>query len=310
MKKTIIPFICTALLLGANGCETTEKIDDFPLRPSSMVVNCYFSPDQSWEFQVSKSLSVLDNADLKLLGNVRVKLFGNGELLTEINAPDSDGWYRSASAKPEPGKEYRIEVASPDFSKILRASGQLPPKVEITGANLLVKDSSFYQWTDQNGTVHVQGNLEGSFVIRFQDLPGEPNYYELSVHYLDSTNEYQNPDLTQVYQETLFLSSGDASVDYGGDGSTNLLLSDQVFDGQEYQLKVDFKDWNATRKKKYFIRLLSLGYQGYFYKQTIAAYRAAVNDPFAGPVQVFTNIENGSGIFAGCAVSVFEVQIN
>ena len=65
-KQFIIIFI---IIICCGACETTEKIDDFPLRPSKLVVNCFFESDSIWEFQVSKSLSVLDNADIKLINN-------------------------------------------------------------------------------------------------------------------------------------------------------------------------------------------------------------------------------------------------
>ncbi len=309
MKTSIYPFILASLLMSTNGCETTEKIDDFPLRPSSLVANCYFSSGNIWEFQVSKSLSVLDNADLRLLNKAHIKVFGDDELIFEIKEPDPDGWYRCSDPKPQMGTEYRIEVSAPGFEPASRARAELPQEVRITGAELIVKDSSFYEWTDYYGNQQVNGSIEGSFTVRFQDPPGLQNYYELSVMYFDSVLQNQNPDQIEVYQRNLFIFSEDASVDYGGDGSTMLLFRDQVFDGQEFQIKIDFNDWSGSRHKKYFITLFSLGYPGYFYKQTIAAYRDAVNDPFAEPVQIYTNIENGYGIFAGHAVSIFECQL-
>jgi len=310
MKIKHIIAALSSLLIVVFGCETTEKIDDFPLRPSSMVVNCYFSDSSLWEFQVSKSLSVLDNADLKLIAKATVKLYADNELIADITSPDQDGWYRSDAVRPALGKEYRVEISSPDFDGSIEATAALPPTARITGTELIIRDSSFYEWTDYEGNLYQGGSMEGSFVIRFKDSAGFRNFYELSVLYMDTSRQYDHYDQYEVLQQKLWLTSEDAAVDYGADGSNNLLLSDVVFDGQEYQLKVDFNDWKASRQKKYYIVLSSWEQTGYLYKQTIAAYRDAVNDPFAEPVQIYSNVEKGYGIFAGYAVSVDSLQVN
>ena len=61
-------------VLALTSCETTEKIDDFPLRPSKMVVNSFFTEGTDMKIQVSKSLSVLDNADLKLIDSATINV--------------------------------------------------------------------------------------------------------------------------------------------------------------------------------------------------------------------------------------------
>ena len=105
-------FLTTLLV---SSCETTEKIDDFPLRPSKLVVNSFFSADSLWEIQVSKSLSVLDNADLLKVNNASIDIYKNSELIDTIRGPGTDGWYRSGLYLPEAGENYSIEVSTPDF---------------------------------------------------------------------------------------------------------------------------------------------------------------------------------------------------
>ncbi len=114
--KNIPIFILTIVsFFYIYSCETTERIDDFPLRPSKMVVNCMFTEDLSWEIQVSKSLSVLDNAGLEFIENASIKIFNESEQVESIDSPDSDNWYRSPDNTPIAGNEYSIEVSSPDF---------------------------------------------------------------------------------------------------------------------------------------------------------------------------------------------------
>lgn len=292
------------------SCETTEKIDDFPLRPSQLVVNCFFADSAPWEFQVSKSLSVLDNADIRLVNNASVSLYKDGSLLSVLNQAESDGWYRLYEYLPEKGSLYKIEVSSPDFTRVLVAEESLPLEATIDEVTLMVKDSTFWEWTDGRGNIKRGGNLHGSFHIRFSDPPESDNYYEVYVFSMDTSyNDYENPDDYEVHQTSLWLSTEDPSVDKSSSGGRALLLTDLVFDGQQYLLKADFEDYSATRDVTYYVCLTSLSRSAYIYKQTINAYKAAVNDPFAEPVQIFSNIANGYGIFAGQALVVYPVSL-
>ncbi len=49
---------------------------------------------------------------------------------------------------------------------------------------------------------------------------------------------------------------------------------------------------------------------GYLYRRSIDDYENAQGDPFAEPVQVYSNIENGYGIFAGFSKSTYEISMN
>ncbi len=70
MKRIL--FFIFIVILFLLACEKTEDIVDFPIKTPELVVNAMFTPGTNFEFQVSKSLSVLDNADL---GNLRMPPF-------------------------------------------------------------------------------------------------------------------------------------------------------------------------------------------------------------------------------------------
>lgn len=309
MKTKYIIIVSLVSILSFVACETTEKIDDFPLRPSQLVVNCFFSEGNTWEFQVSKSLSVLDNADLKLIENATIKLFKGDLLIETLTEKGLDGWYRTDNNLPETGQEYSIEVSSPDFEKALLAEEIAPQKVPISDVTIIIKDSSFYEWDDHEGRIYYGGQVEGSFNIRFSDPANIENYYSLSVFYLDSVfYDYEDTLAFRIERRPVSISSDDSSVENDGDNIINLLFRDLFFDGQGYQLKVEFTDWNARRDKIYYVELTSFNKAGYLYKKSIDEYYNAITDPFAEPVQIFCNIENGYGIFTGFSTDIYEVS--
>ncbi|MBT7464584.1 MAG: DUF4249 domain-containing protein [Bacteroidetes bacterium] len=296
------------LVFSFVACETTEKIDDFPLRPSQLVVNCFFSEGNIWEFQVSKSLSVLDNADLKYIDNATIKLFRDDLLIETLVDQDPDGWYRTSSNLPEADHKYSIEVSSPDFEKVLLSEDIAPQEVPISDVSIIIKDSSFQKWIDYEGREYYGGNVEGSFNILFSDPANIENYYSLSVFYLDSVYDYEDPSEIQIQKRLLYISSDDSAIENDEDSYNQLLLRDVLFNGQDYQLKVDFNDWNSRKGREYYVELTSLQRAGYFYKKSIDDYSSAANDPFAEPVQIFCNIKNGYGIFSGFFTTVFGVS--
>ncbi|MBT3244333.1 MAG: DUF4249 domain-containing protein [Bacteroidetes bacterium] len=296
------------LVFSFVACETTEKIDDFPLRPSQLVVNCFFSEGNIWEFQVSKSLSVLDNADLKYIDNATIKLFRDDLLIETLVDQDPDGWYRTSSNLPEADHKYSIEVSSPDFEKVLLSEDIAPQEVPISDVSIIIKDSSFQKWIDYEGREYYGGNVEGSFNILFSDPANIENYYSLSVFYLDSVYDYEDPSEIQIQKRLLYISSDDSAIENDEDSYNQLLLRDVLFNGQDYQLKVDFNDWNSRKGREYYVELTSLQRAGYFYTKSIDDYSRAANDPFAEPVQIFCNIKNGYGIFSGFFTTVFGVS--
>ena len=306
--KNLIILSCLSVF-AFMSCETTERIDDFPLRPSQLVVNCNFTEGVPFAFQVSKSLSVLDNADLKLVDSAKVKLFRGDELIETLTAQNELGWYVSEISIPEAGKTYSIEVTSPDFENVLLSEEIAPNKVPISDVTIQIKDSSFYEWEDhRDGSIRYGGNIEGSFKIVFSDPAETDNYYTLNAFYMDTIyDNYEDKDDWHLEKRPLSLSSEDAAIDNDGDNYIILMFRDEFFNGQDYKISAEFYDYQAMRGKEYFIELTTLGRAGYLYKKSIDDYFLAINDPFAEPVQIFGNIENGYGIFMGHSISIFPV---
>ena len=301
--KYIFQFILISVF-AFTACETTEKIDDFPLRPSQLVVNCFFTEGGVWEFQVSKSLSVLDNAPIKLIENATIKLFKDSELVQTISEPDADSWYRYADNLPETGHVYSIEVSAPDFN-VLRANEITPNAVPVSNVSAVIRDSFFYE--SKYG--HFGGNVEGSFNILISDPVENENYYQLSIYYYD-TVYYNSQDSLEfeVNKTNLTISTDDPSAEDSDGYNIILLVSDNIFNGQDYELDVDFNEWNAKKGREYLIELTTLNRSGYLYKRSIKEYTSSMNDPFAEPVKIFCNIENGYGIFSGYTTEIYPVS--
>lgn len=316
MKATTLFTSVFLILLVATSCETTEKIDDFPLRPSKLVVNSYFSADSVWAIQVSKSLSVLDNADLQMVNNVSIDVFKNDELIDTIRGPGQDGWYRSDLSLPEAGENYSINVSTPDFSSVIYAEDIAPEPVPISKVSFTLIDSSFYydHYLTETGDEYytrIYGMVEGRFNITISDPAAMENYYQLSL-YAYNEGYYYHEDSIISYREKrqiYFTTNDPVAGDNDDSHRSSLLFSDDIFNGQNYQLKVAIIDHNATLDKEYVIELLSFTRAGYLYRRSVEDYRNSKGDPFSEPVLIYSNIENGFGIFAGYGVNTYPFQL-
>jgi hypothetical protein len=311
MKSRYI-FISTAILLiFAVGCETTEKIDEFPLRPSKLVVNSYFTADSAWAVQVSKSLSVLDNADIKFINDASITIYENDVWLDTLNASDGGGWYYSDRTRPSAGKKYSIEVTTPKFENTVTAEEILPEAVPITDVKISIIDSSFYRnsWIEGNGKLveEINGNVEGTIDITFSDPAGINNYYQISAFsyytYIDYIFDPENPETMDsiIYynKEEVRFSTDDPVADNADNYISKLYFSDDIIDGQDYQLKLEFDTWINSYDKEYYVELISMNKAGYLYRKSVKEYLNSSGDPFSEPVLIYSNIENGFGIFAG-----------
>lgn len=315
MKTTTLFTTMFLVLLLTSSCETTEKIDDFPLRPSKLVVNSYFSADSVWAIQVSKSLSVLDNADLQMVNNASIDIFKNDELIDTIRGVESDGWYHSDQL-PEAGENYSINVSTPDFSSIISAEDIAPEPVPISKVSFTLIDSSFYHNHRQaiiGGEYYtpVYGRVEGIFNITISDPVARENFYQLSLYAYNPYFDYEDSTIAYTEKRQISFTTNDpvAGDDNNDAYLSDLLFSDDFFNGQNYQLKITIMDWDATLDKEYIIELISLNKAGYLYRRSVEDYRNSKGDPFSEPVLIYSNIENGFGIFAGYAVDTYPYQL-
>lgn len=304
MKKYfILASLITVLLL--NSCETTEKIDDFPLRPKRLVVNCYFAEDSAWNFQVSHSLSVLDNAELKDVENATILLYKGEQFLDTIRKSEEDNLYRYTDNLPEQGESYSIDVSSPDFAAVLHSEDYVPVSVPVSDVSVTILDSSSYEQGYYEWERTRRGRAEGFFEISIQDPGLIENYYQLSVYTYDINYDYLDSTIKYVYKRNVYVTLDNASLGENFFSGNNMIFSDLLFDGQKFTLKLEFNEWDISFDQEYFVELLSLNRTGYLYKKSISDYEGSSGDPFSEPVRIYCNIENGYGIFTAYSTHTY-----
>ena len=292
LNKYIFLFLgAAASVLNFSGCDEdtfSQVVEiEIPEHKESIVLNgLWTSQDSTLELLVSNSLSILDNADYTIPDDADVKLFKDGALWNNLILSEATFKYSLALDSPL-GNElatYRIEAGFGTYDPVF---------VEQTmPGTVLIKEASY----EQDGTIDPTGEKVDEFSITFDDPPGEENYYLLRVSYIEQYVEWTGDTIR--YEGMIYLDSNDPITGYSEQG---LIFTDKAFDGNEYTINAWNYGW-FEQVELFNVELINITRDGYLYLRSLENYYNSVDNPFAQPATVFSNIENGYGIFALGAV--------
>lgn len=286
-KNISLSILVLIALTSFFACEKTEKIEDFPLYPPKLVLNSHLSPDSTISIHLSKSLSILDNAELKSIDNASIKLYEDGNLLTTIENSVGDGYF-TFNNKPKTGKKYRVEAENNSLGKV-ESETYIPVPVEIDDFKIEKNETS-----DWSNNYH--------FEVDFTDPSDSRNYYMIEV--LTSSI-----DTFIAFNDTSYMESGPYG-EYISDSRNPALddivygvlyFTDEFFNGNKYKMSfdIDYLGGYSNYKSITEVRLYSLSEDAYKFRKSFGTFSETRGNPFAEPVQVYNNIEGGYGIFAG-----------
>jgi len=283
-------------------------------------MNGLLEADSTVEIFLSRTRHILDNKELSSLSDADVQIQdedGNTVTLSYLNR-----LYSSGDMKIEPGKSYWITAAAQGFNDV-EATCVIPESVAM---RYIDTSSSFNEW----------GERQLSFEIAFSDPPGEKNYYMLSLQakvemmhfdivqridtlYIDTAKDVV---ITGIVNDTIkyfipryenvWIESEDLAIEQWDYRTNNVIFSDKLFDGKEYTFNGSFYDWflwGATDTSTLYVKLQSVDEHYFKYIDSREDHYYAKNDPFAVPVVVHNNIENGIGILGGMAASVDSLKL-
>lgn len=211
--------------------------------------------------------------------------------------------------KIQKGQTCEIRISHPDFEPV-RAVQTMPSKLQSLGPPRLVKNVQ---------SISLTGEKINEVSVTLEDVLGEKNYYEFAIFntrkyrigILDSTTGQVTFDTLEYTQSYSFEdNSNDPSLRRGVGNSA--LLSDQFFDGQTYAFKGRFVDGNygniADSSGVYTFMVRQCTEEYYRWSRSYFQQYNVQGNPFAEPVSVFNNLENGLGIFGLFSERRYELQ--
>jgi hypothetical protein len=288
------------------NCGSVEINEDIPDTSGKICINGTFTQDSAWTIYVTKGKHILDNNPIRQLADADVVILEDNKILTTLHSfgystinQNIGGYtsYKETTLVPKPGKTYQLKASYPGLPDVT-TSCFLPMPVPIHNVEL----------------THSSELSKAPIDIYFYDPPNEENFYSMEcILTMESKNYNTGESPKYVVREKLYTSNPLYYLEEDFDiiNSTSakpIFFSDKQFDGQLIKIASIINASERTNVIKAEVILNTLSKEFYLYKTTKARQAFAENDPFAQPVQVYNNVQNGFGIFIGFSQYAYEVK--
>jgi hypothetical protein len=210
------------------------------------------------------------------------------------------GEYSLSDFRPQAGSTYRLTASYAGLQPV-DAEATIPAPVPISAVDTATVAG---EW----------GQQEFRISVVFQDPAGTRNYYgfgaDITYKEFDyGTMTYTGRKLTHpayLYgRDDRFLK--DESTTFGG----KLYFDDLLFDGLTKTVSFGITDYSFSESDTVWlnVRMDQADPAFYHYVVSYSAYQEAHGNPFSEPVQVFSNIHGGFGIFSGFSTASFPMVL-
>ena len=301
MKKIYLVLI---IALTYISCEKVIPFEGDVTIPK-LVINSIFQSDSTFKAHVSSSRSVLDTDSFQNITDAVVNIKdGNGNIIETLNHQEN-GFYVGQTF-PQENQTYALQVTHPNYVNIT-SMDSLPLPIVINSV-------------DTSTIVDPINGDRLQITMNFEDPESSQNFYLIETY---SINEYlvmKNSDTSEYELDTAkqYMVLTDEVFQNGGSPWREQgLFNDLLFNGQNKALELEIPyenlsgneagyNWSyKTLGVRVYLHNISRSY--YYFRTSLELYQSASGNPFAQPVQVYSNIENGFGVFAGSQISYFDL---
>jgi len=287
--------ILAILVIVLSSCEEEFFIDN---SGSQVVINCFFSPDDTLRLHLSKTYNVFSKDTIQNIYGADISLYSSETLLGQLmpDIPDlydkRAGYYYYPSLSLQSGTKCKIKYKDKK-GNIAEASDILPFAVPIKSIDT---STSF----DENKWKMLKIKLV------FDDPDSLKNYYAVAINYRSNRGAgFYHPYFNFECSSSIIEADLVGKIVCG-----QVVFSDKHFNGKEINIELVTRDYYANADSVVFeVMLLSISESYYkyatsFYKQVLAN-----KDFYSEPASVYSNVKGGYGIFAGYSKSVKKISI-
>ena len=291
MKSSYYLFFILFLLTSC----TKEVVIDLPYHEGKSVVNSLFSPDTILCVHVSRSRIITDTFFIQETAPVVVLKYAEK---TDTLQSTGNGYYMLQDHVPQVQTRYTIEVFSTEYGKAT-TSDIIPAKVNFNIINYV-----------HRAGIDPEGFKFSSITMRFSDPPDEKNYYEILLRYERKNSHCYG--LKNLWSEDIVIKNeGFVNELYG-----NLIFSDELVNGETHTIIFNFYHGQdeLNTALNLFVHFRSVSENYFLYKKKLLLHFenqfGDIWDGTGNPVNLYSNVENGYGIFAGYSEYMDTITVN
>ncbi len=325
MKQRFLFFIIVLFLF--NSCVEEFELDTEEYKPV-IIVNSVFTDNEQIKVFVMQSGSIFSSwgnsyersplLDSAFYANIRhepikdatVKITNLQNNAEEILYLQDSFFYKTRNILAQKETPYKIEVSTPDFTSV-SSEAIIPKNANITSINYLG-----YAYTDEMDYPHYKLN------VNVQDVVDEDNFYEMIVYtkYLEHDYDEFGDYYFYVYEVMNDLCIDIILQENMTLGGLSYIFTDKQFANQSHNFEVltgnttfydtILGDRVSQEPDFYLVELRTISEDYYNYQKQL---RKNINNShydtgfdlqtgFSNqytPISLFSNIENGYGIFTG-----------
>jgi len=310
-----IAIIIVTIFFSLTSCEK-EFIIKVENADKKIVVNSVFSDAGIIKTEVSKSFSPYGEIKVEELNNAEVKLYKNGTFVENLvyskEVNEYLGTYKSSEI-PEIGKEYMIEVTESELGKV-KANSSVPEhsNVSFASVNKII-------WGEDNAN-----SYRYNYSFTLEDAQSDDYYYiTMALPVLKENEETGEKEFYAFQYAEILTASLPEQQPYIKNG---ILFKDEAFNGSDFEIYgtattymhpfgdyLPPDDWlNETYSldtTQLYIRLHHLSKDLYDFYSSHSIKLQNEDDIYSEPTPIYSNIENGFGIFGGENVTLMKVDI-
>lgn len=287
----------------------TSCEEDFILKRDefqpSIVVNSVFKPGEKWMIHVSKSRDILESHNTTVVVSDATVLITENKSQKKIYLTHiGDGIYSTDYYPPESDKAYILSVEVPGFDKVT-ARSMAPAKANVINISteIVNKDVSTVNFQISNKEdQYLMWNLINSKNGSPEDeviYSGNPKGF-ITDYLMYNNYSYMLPEITGQSNDAIS-SDGTFSIGYNNQDSEDE-------DSDNIDSNIDGESGEIIYKK--YLRIVTASSDLYNYYKTVEKFLFAENhnSSFSVTPQIYSNVENGLGIFAGYTEEFKEIE--
>ena len=300
MKTYLIPIAAVLILFS---CELVIDVETPDFDPS-IVANSIIQPDSSFRVYLSRDYYILDNQidnyEKQGLTGATIRLFENDQLLGTMNEivietqwGETFNGYYVFDYQPKAGQTYRMEVEKSGYETVI-AEQQIPQG--LPDVTVAITDTTESEWGSELYKVEMD----------LKDLPGD-NYYEVQLYISTWEPNYDYEKDSTWYRQVIYELYAYPESILVSEYQERFLFSDELFKDTDYTITFEIENYfnyyyddgisEPPGDSYIFYQVRNCTEAYYNYYNSAALYSWNDGNPFAEPVHVYTNIENGFGIF-------------
>ena len=292
-----------ALLIPLCACEQVIE-PDLPEHPPRLVLQAFFTPDGSWTAQVGRSSWILEPvpAGRPTVADAAVELLAGDRVVGELEFRAPSQVYVFEDSSLQAGKTYSLQVSAPGFETV-RATDTVPRPVPTSILSFRAPASS------RTGSV---GNGDFSIRLEIEDPPGEANYYQVSLYRIFGGRGASRIEYSFSTKDPSILADNrvdESPFEDEGVEEDAPYFKDTLFDGGTHEIELTSDLGGDPDPSGTHLQVLYISEAYYEYLKSARLHHDTLDNPFAEPLNVYSNVENGYGIFAGYSSRTFELTL-